>query len=102
MEPIIVICTCKEEDAEKIVNALLTKKLIACANEFPIKSFFWWKGKMEKEEEILLIMKSFEERWDAIQKEIKKIHSYKVPEIVSLPMKNCSSEYLHWMKSVVK
>ncbi len=102
MEPIIILCTCKEEDAEKIVNELLTKKLIACVNSFPVKSFFWWKGKMEKEEEILLMMKSSEEKWDAIQKEIKKIHSYEVPEIISISIKNCLPDYLKWMESVVK
>jgi len=96
------MCTCKEEDAEKIVDALLTKKLIACVNVFPVKSFFWWKGKVEREEEMLLIMKSFEERWDAIQEEIKEIHSYEVPEIISIPIKNCLSDYLHWMEDVMK
>jgi len=102
MEPIIVICTCKKEDVKKIVDALLIKKLIACVNICNIESFFWWEGKVEKEKEVLLIMKSFAERWNAIQEEIKKVHSYEVPEIISLSIKNCFPDYLKWMESVVK
>ncbi len=102
MEPIIVLCTCKERDVKKIVDALLTKKLIACVNVCPITSFFWWKGKVESEKEVLLIMKSFLGRWEAIQKEIKEIHSYEVPEIISLPVKGCSPDYLQWMEGIVR
>lgn len=102
MKPIITICTCKEGDAEKIVNVLLAKKLIACANIFPVKSFFWWKEKIEMEKEMLLIMKSSEGKWNEIEGEIKKIHSYEVPEIISIPVKNCFSDYLNWMEDVMK
>lgn len=102
MEPIIVLCTCKERDVKKIVDTLLTKKLIACVNVYPITSFFWWKGKVESEKEVLLIMKSFLERWEAVQKEINEIHSYEVPEIISIPIKNYSPDYLQWMEGIVQ
>lgn len=102
MKPIIVLCTCRANEAKKIVDALLVKKLVACVNICPVTSFFWWDGKLTDENEALLIMKSFLKRWDDIQAVIKEIHSYEVPEIISLPMGDCSPPFLQWMESVVQ
>jgi periplasmic divalent cation tolerance protein len=102
MRPIIVLCTCKEAETKKIVDALLVKKLVACVNICPVNSFFWWGGKVTGENEALLIMKSFWKKWDEIQTVIKDTHSYEIPEIISLPIEGCSPRFLQWMESVVK
>ena len=74
--------TCKDEkEAEKISEILLKKRLIACANYFPVKSKYYWKGKIVKESETFLIIKTKNQNKDKIIKEIKKNHSYELPVI---------------------
>lgn len=99
-EFIVVLVTCSsKEEAEKIGNSLVEKKLAACVNVVPeIKSIFYWKGKISREKEILLIAKSRMELFDSIKSEIKKLHSYEVPEIIALPIEAGSEKYLDWIR----
>ena len=99
-EFIVVLVTCSSmEEAEKIGNSLVEKKLAACVNVVPeIKSIFYWKGKISRENEILLIAKSRMELFDSIQSEIKELHSYEVPEIIALPISAGSEKYLDWIR----
>lgn len=99
-EFIVVFVTCSSpEEAEKIGNSLVGKRLVACVNIIPrIKSIFHWKGKIAKEKEVLLIGKSRMELFDSIQNEVKELHSYEVPEIVALPVEAGSEDYLEWVK----
>lgn len=81
---IIYITHKNQEEAEKIVKHLLNKKLIACGNIFPIKSFYWWKGKIENSDEVVSIVKTKNENWEKLKKEVKKVHSYEVPCIMKI------------------
>ena len=71
-----------EKEAEKIVEALLKKRLAACCNIFPIKSRYWWKGKIEKGKEFAILCKTTEKKADAAEKEIKNLHLYETPVII--------------------
>ena len=94
----IFVTASKLEEAEIIAMRLLESKLIACANIVPgIRSHYTWKGKLCRDNEVLIIMKSRAERLDAIIKMVKSLHSYEVPEIISLPITGGSEEYLHWL-----
>ena len=95
---IILVTTANTEEAEKIAQILLEEKLIACANVISkITSFFNWAEKINKTEECLLIMKSSKELFSELVKRVKCLHSYQVPEIVSLPIVEGSVDYLEWM-----
>lgn len=96
---IVVLVTCSsKKEAVAIVNALLRKKLIACANLIAgVESKFRWKGKIDKAKEVLVILKTRREYFRRIEKEVKRIHSYEVPEIVALPVIEGSKIYLDWI-----
>jgi len=100
---ILSYVTCKdEEEAKNISKTLLEKKLIACANYFPIKSMYRWEGKVNDGKEIVLLLKTLEEKFEEIKKEIKKIHSYDNPCIIQLDVKQANEEFLEWIKKEVK
>lgn len=100
---ILIYVTCKDiEEAKKISKNLLEKRLIACANMFPINSMYWWEGKINEDKEFALIIKTKKEKFEEVKKEIKKIHSYKVPCIVSFDIKRGNEDFLNWIKKEVK
>ncbi len=101
---IIVFVTTKDKaEAEKISRALLEEKLIACANVIsPVESFFYWLGKIDAAEECLVIMKSRASLFLELEKRVKALHSYEVPEVLALPIVAGSEAYLAWMGSVLK
>jgi periplasmic divalent cation tolerance protein len=98
-QPIVVLVTCgSEEEALKIANALVEGNLAACVNIVsPIRSIYRWEGKVWDEKEWLLIVKTQAHRFEALEKKVKSLHSYSVPEIVSLPITEGSSSYLNWI-----
>jgi len=100
MKPLLVYITTKNEnEAKKIAEHVIRKKLASCANIIPgMKSIYKWKGKMVKDNEALLILKTFDNRYSKLEKEVKKIHSYTVPCIIALPIQKGNKEYLQWSK----
>ncbi len=95
----IVLCTCKnEKEARKIALEILKKKLAACVNIIPrVGSLYRWKGKIFKENESMMIIKTRAHLTDRLMSIIKRAHSYKVPEIIEIPVTKGSREYLDWM-----
>jgi periplasmic divalent cation tolerance protein len=89
----------KREDADRIASSVVNKRVAACAQVTgPIRSTYWWKGKVEQTEEWLLMMKTREALFSVLEKEIKAIHPYEVPEIIALPIVAGSESYLHWIE----
>ncbi len=86
-----------EEEVNNIAEHLLKKRLIACANLFPIKSIYHWNEKLVKEEEVGVFLKTRSELIDEVIKEIKKQHSYDIPCIISLPIKKGNEDFLSWI-----
>lgn len=103
MKYIIVLMTASTKDeANKVIRVLLEEKQIVCANIIEnISSLFWWNGKIEEEKEVLVIMKSTRIHFEKLSKRIMELHSYDIPEILSIPIENGSSSYLDWMKSLL-
>lgn len=102
-KPIIVYTTAKDkEEADKISKHLLEKKLIACSNIFPINSFYYWDNQLFEDNEYVLLLKAFKENYKEIEKEIKSIHSYKVPAIYFWGLEGINKDYLDWMKKEIK
>lgn len=84
---IVVFMTVSDEkEATKIIHSLLKDRLIACANIVgPVASLFWWKGKIDKANEFLVIMKSRKNLFKKLSERVKELHSYEVPEVIALP-----------------
>jgi periplasmic divalent cation tolerance protein len=99
----LLYLTCANiDEADKIVQVLLQKHLIACAKKIPTTSSFWWQGKIENANEVLLTMESCEENFEEIEKEVKKLHSYETPVFFATPITKITKETAQWLKSVVE
>lgn len=103
MKNIIVFMTTRtKEEAQKIVHLLLDTHFIACANIIgPVDSEFWWRGKIDKAKEFLVMMKSDEKLFEKLSKTIKEMHSDDIPEILALPIVKGLTEYLDWLNSTL-
>ena len=96
----LIYVTCKDQkEAKKIAAYLLKKKLIACANFFPINSMYWWKGKIQDDKEFLLLAKTTKKNASKVKKEVKKIHSYDVPCILEIDVDG-NKEFIDWVDRV--
>ena len=92
----LVYITCKDEkEARKISLHLLEKRLIACANIFPIKSMYWWKGKIVKDNENVIIAKTSARNLKRLEMEVKRMHSYAIPCILKIDAV-ANKEYQRW------
>jgi periplasmic divalent cation tolerance protein len=89
--------TGSEEEAEKISSELLEKRLVACANIFPIRSMYWWKGEIEKENEFAIIFKTKTELLKAAMGTVKELHSYEVPCLICYESVQGDEGYLNWI-----
>jgi len=93
----------KKKDAEKIAKIIAEKRLAGCIQIIgPITSTYWWKGKLEKSKEYLLFIKTRKRLYKEVEREIKKVHPYKVPEIIAIPIIEGSEEYLKWLSKETK
>jgi len=95
---IIYVTAPSRPEAEQIAETVVTEKLAACANILDgVTSIFEWEGKLCRESEAVLILKTSEERVDALTERIKQLHAYDCPCIVALPIDSGNSEFLHWV-----
>ncbi len=95
---VIFITTADNGEANRVSEHLLNKKKIACVNIIPkVNSLFWWQGKIETEEERLLIIKTKASVLSEIVNLVKEVHSYEVPEIIALPIIGGNEDYLRWI-----
>ena len=99
---IVVLVSCgSEEEAQKIGRALVEERLAACVNILsPVRSIYRWEGKIFDEGEWLLVIKTQAERFRELEPRIRSLHSYSVPEIISLPILEGSSPYLAWLEEM--
>ncbi len=82
---------------------LVNSRLAACVQILPeIESLYFWKDKVERQPETLLIAKTVEANFDELRKEVTALHSYEMPEIIALPIINASTPYLEWLASIIK
>lgn len=100
-EIIVFITASREEEAAKIARALVEARLAGCVNIVRnIRSIYRWQGKVEDEKEVLMIAKSRKGLFNALEKKVKELHSYAVPEIIAMPTVEGSADYLNWLKDV--
>ena len=101
MSEILIVCTTDTlESAHKISYALVEGHIAACVNIVPgIRSIYRWEGKICDDEEILLLIKSSTEKFEAVRDRIRQLHSYETPEIIALPITAGDRNYLTWLRS---
>ena len=89
------------EEAKRISKVLLEKKLAACVNMFSIDSMYISNGQIKNAKEIGIIIKTKNEKFKELKKELKKIHPYEIPCICSIYLENCSRSFLDWIDAVL-
>jgi periplasmic divalent cation tolerance protein len=99
---IVLTTTATQEEADKIANVLLESRLAACVQTHPVTSSYLWKGKIERADEIRLIIKIRDCFYLRTESLIKENHSYKVPQIVKLLVTAGLPEYLDWIAEETK
>ncbi len=98
-ERIIVFVTAgSRQEAEKIANQLVDEELVACVNLVEtVDSIYKWQGKVCREKETLMIMKSVKTRLEQLITRVKTLHSYEVPEVIAAPIVAGAEDYLKWV-----
>lgn len=104
MKPLIVQLTIgKHEEATRLATLLVEEGLAACVQVIPgIESTYRWKGKVAREVEYQLSIKSSESHWDSLVAFLKKNHPYECPEIVGTIPSHVEADYLSWWKNSLK
>jgi periplasmic divalent cation tolerance protein len=95
---LIYVTAPSRQEAEKIAETVVTERLAACANILDgVTSIFHWEGKLCRETEAVLILKTTEPRVGALTARIQELHSYECPCIVVLPIEAGNSAFLEWV-----
>lgn len=98
----LVYITCKDEkEAKNISLHLLKKRLIACANIFPIKSLYRWQGKIVDDSESVIIAKTNNKNFKKVESEVKRLHSYGIPCILKINAR-ANKAYEDWANEEMK
>ena len=99
MNPILVLCSCPDSDvADRVATTLIEERLAACVNSVPgIASTYRWKGTVQREREVLLLIKTSRERFDALRERIVFLHPYELPEVIAVDIALGSRPYLDWI-----
>ena len=88
--------------ARAVAKAALEARLVACANLVPrLESHYWWKGKLEKSAEALIVMKTLKTRLKVLEQAVLAAHPYDTPEFVVLPLAGGNERYLAWIDASV-
>jgi periplasmic divalent cation tolerance protein len=103
MHSAVVLVTAKDEpEAERIARDLLEKKLAACCNLIKgVRSLYHWEGKLCDDQEVLLVIKTRRDAFEALSLAVKACHSYTTPEIILLPVEAGDAAYLKWLNDSI-
>lgn len=99
MENCIIYCTVPNDfNANLIALTLVEEKLAACVNILPsITSIYKWENQVQTDKEFLMLIKTSQDKFEAVEKRIKELHEYSLPEIIAVPIINGSKEYQNWI-----
>lgn len=101
---LIVFSTCPDENvAEHIAETLVGRQQAACINIIPkIRSIYRWKGNIERDHEVLLLIKTSKAQFQALEDTIAELHPYELPEIVAVSVETGLADYLRWIDSTLE
>jgi periplasmic divalent cation tolerance protein len=97
---LLTICTCPDDDrARAIASALVERHLAACVNVTPpVTSVYRWDGRVETAAEVLMLIKTTRDRYPALERALRDLHPYEVPEIIAVPIDRGLHDYLQWVR----
>ena len=99
---LIMVTTGGRDDAERLGEALVVEHLAGCCSVIPtVHSVYYWEGRLKREHEALLLVKTLESRAAAVQEYVRSHHEYELPEILQITVEGGSSEYLNWLAEQV-
>jgi periplasmic divalent cation tolerance protein len=99
---VVLMTAASRDEAEKIANFLVEERLAACAQIISsIQSIYRWEGKVCRDDEIFFMAKTTRDVFPRLEAAVKKLHSYKVPQIVFVPIADGYGEYLDWLRDMV-
>ena len=103
-EAIVVLVTAGSiEEAQRIARALVEERLAACVNLVPgIRSIYRWQGTIADDGEVLLVAKTRRDSFAPLERRVRELHSYDVPEVLALVVTDGSAAYLGWLAEAVK
>ncbi len=98
-DPVMVFITAADgEEASRLAEMLVGAHLAACVQILPqIESIYRWQGRIERQAEVLLLIKTVNSKFATLEREVRAIHSYDTPEIIALPISRGSTTYLEWL-----
>jgi periplasmic divalent cation tolerance protein len=96
---VVVFCTAPQGEADALAKTLVEEHLAACVNISPVRSCYIWEGKLNLDNEALLIIKAKKSRFEPLKDRILVLHSYAVPEIIALPVIAGHQPYLDWLSA---
>lgn len=101
-EPIVVLLTAANgEEAARLAEMLVAGQLAACVQILPeMESVYRWQGKIERQPEILLLVKTVRSKFAELDRAVRALHSYETPEIIALPIITGSAAYLKWLDTL--
>jgi periplasmic divalent cation tolerance protein len=97
-QTVVILSTAPLTESTSMARALLDRRLVACVNVIPVRSFYRWKGEFCDDQEHLLIAKTTEEKASDVIVAIRTMHPYEVPEIIALPVIAGYVPYLEWVR----
>ena len=102
-EPVVVYVSAgSEEEADRIARFVVEKKLAACCTIIPgVRSVYRWEGIVEQAPEVLIMIKTSRSVFTALEAEIKRLHSYTIPEIIAVPIIVGHEPYLRWLEASI-
>lgn len=97
--PVLVYVTAASvQEAEHIAEELVRERLAACANIIPgMTSIYHWKGELQRDQEVVVMLKSRAARVEQISERVKQLHSYDCPCVIALPIVDGAAAYLAWL-----
>ena len=103
-EAVIVLVTVPNQDvAATLAEALVGEELAACVNVLPpMTSIYRWKGQIERQPELLCLVKTTAAQFEALRARVVELHPYEVPEVVALSIVAGHAPYLDWIAASVK
>lgn len=101
MTALVAYCTCPNDDAAaRIAAALVEERLAACVNALPgVRSTYRWKGETCRDDEVLLLIKTTRERFEALRARIVALHPYELPAVIAVEVAAGHAPYLDWIAS---
>lgn len=100
----LVLCTCPDQETgQRLAESLVEEHLAACVNLIPgLVSVYRWQGQIHRDPEVLLAIKTTDERVEALVERLRALHPYELPEIIALPVIAGLADYLDWVRTCVK